>query len=41
MPDSSDSWAAAWRRLNSKPDAVRARYLRFVQWLNRNQQPLF
>lgn len=41
MPDPSDSWAAAWRRLNAKPAAVRVRYMRFVQWLTRNQSPLF
>lgn len=41
MTDSSDTWAANWRRLQAKPDSVRARYFRFVQWLTRNQQPLF
>lgn len=41
MADPSDTWAAAWRRLNSKSDAIRARYFRFVQWLTRNQLPLF
>lgn len=41
MTDASDTWASAWRRLNSKPDQVRVRYLRFVMWVTRNQQPEF
>lgn len=41
MTDPSDAWAAKWRRLNSKPDRVRARFFRFCQWVMRNQLPLF
>lgn len=41
MTDPSDTWASAWRRLNSKPNQVRVRYLRFVMWVTRNQQPEF
>lgn len=37
MADSSDTWAAAWKRLSSKPARVRVRYLRFCQWVKRNQ----
>jgi hypothetical protein len=31
-----DQFFSAWQRLNGKPDRVRARYHRFVQWLMRN-----
>lgn len=38
MTDPSDTWAAKKRRLNSKTDAVRVRYYRWVMYLTRNEQ---